>query len=502
MTELPAPVASAASGSRNWHDQAKVGVLLTWGLFSVPAWAPLVADPAEIAREEGVAGLLKINPYTEWYANAMRVPGSPTRQFHESQYGIDFAYRDFVAEFDRRSSEADIAALADICRRSGAQYAIVTAKHHDGFCLWPTPTPHPRMGAFHSSRDLVGDFSTTVRSAGMRFGVYYSGGYDWPYNQQLIANAADAVLAVQSGRYSRYAGDHLHHLVDAYAPDLLWNDICWPTGGDVSDVIDHYRTQVPHGVINDRWEEVSFPSSPDSHRVSQLGTHLLRRTWRLQPDPNWRHDLSSRINHDFATVPPAANDGSSAPWELVAGLGTSLGYNANEQTPGLDCRSLVRVLGDVISRNGNLLLGASVTPDGVLPAWQERLLLEFGDWLSRYGKAVFDTAPWTVANATAGNTQAWFVQSPGNDQAPDNAPGTVWAIVDRPGANDRMRIPGLEPNTIGSVALPMPDGTLHPLTWRIGPHGLAEVDLPLTTVDPVVAVAITPRSGHLAPHSV
>ena len=87
----------------------------------------------------------------------------------------------------------------------------MTTKHHDGFALWPSTVPHPVKGEYHSDRDLVGDLSDAVRAKRMRMGLYYSGGYDWPYNKAVLTKAADAVLAVPHDRcyveYVRRTGE-------------------------------------------------------------------------------------------------------------------------------------------------------------------------------------------------------------------------------------------------------------------------------------------------------
>ena len=111
---------------------------------------------------------------------------------------------------------------------------MLTTKHHEGFCLWPTALPHPRKGRYHAKRDIVGDLRTAVLEAGMRMGLYYSGGYDWPYNDALLKNPADSFLAMpHTPDYLRYAAAHVQDLIERYRPSILWNDIGWPAGGDL-----------------------------------------------------------------------------------------------------------------------------------------------------------------------------------------------------------------------------------------------------------------------------
>ncbi len=133
-----------------WYDDAKLGVFLHWGLYSVPAWAPRVPDIQTILRRHGPRRMLRNNPYAEWYANTVQIPGSPTRLHHDRTYGQGFAYDGFAALFEKASSAADLDALAGLCRRAGARYVVLTTKHHEGYCLWPTGVPHPAKGAYHA----------------------------------------------------------------------------------------------------------------------------------------------------------------------------------------------------------------------------------------------------------------------------------------------------------------------------------------------------------------
>ena len=80
-----------------WFHDAKLGVLVVWGLFSVPGWAPLTGDFDQVVREQGWETFFRENPYAEWYYNSIRFPDSPSRHYHNQTYGQDFDYDDFVA---------------------------------------------------------------------------------------------------------------------------------------------------------------------------------------------------------------------------------------------------------------------------------------------------------------------------------------------------------------------------------------------------------------------
>jgi len=137
-----------------WYDDAKLGIFLHWGLYSVPGWAAQVPDIQELLRTKGPKAMLFDNPYAEWYLNSMQLKGSPTWNHQRETYGPDATYDDFREEFNRDSRDADLDALASLIESSGARYAVLTTKHHDGFTLWPAATPHPKKGRYHAEPDL------------------------------------------------------------------------------------------------------------------------------------------------------------------------------------------------------------------------------------------------------------------------------------------------------------------------------------------------------------
>jgi Alpha-L-fucosidase len=130
-----------------------------------------VADIQQLLKDKGPADTLRDNPYAEWYLNTSRIEGSPTWRHQRETYGPEATYDDFIPAFDQGTATADMNAIAATCRDAGAGYVVLTTKHHEGFCLWPTALPHPRKGRYHARRDIVGDLCTAVLEAGMRMGL-------------------------------------------------------------------------------------------------------------------------------------------------------------------------------------------------------------------------------------------------------------------------------------------------------------------------------------------
>ncbi len=423
-----------------WYDDAKLGVFVHWGLYSVPGWAPQVPDIQELLRSGGPATMLRQNPYAEWYANSMRLVGSPTWHHHRETYGPDTPYDAFIDPFDDASATADLDALADLCRRTGAGYVVLTTKHHDGFTLWPSSLQHPVKNRYHARRDLVGDLTAAVRAAGLRMGLYYSGGYDWPYNGARLSGLADVVLAVPHGEdYRRYAAGHLRELVDRYAPSVLWNDIGWPSGGDLPALLAHYYNTVDDGLVNDRWMQSALPRGALADTaVRGVGT-LVQALWPVIPDDRKVLTFPTPRHFDVRTPEYTSFDRAvRQKWEATRGVGHSFGANRNERAGDIvTADELVRSFADIVSKNGNLLIGIGPRPDGTVPDEQAAPLRGLGRWLATNGEAVIGTRPWTVSEATApGGIPVRFTQRAGVVYAmllatPDT--GTVELPVEAPG---------------------------------------------------------------------
>ena len=285
-----------------WYDDAKLGIFIHWGLYSVPGWAPRVPDIQQLLIEDGPKRMLRESPYAEWYRNTMQIKGSPTHEYHTRVYGQDYPYDNFVRTFNDASSRADLDGIADLCQTAGARYVVLTTKHHDGFALWPSDVPHPVKGEYHAQRDLVGDLTEAVRARRMRMGLYYSGGYDWPYNDAVLTTAADAVLAApQDPPYVEYVTAHYRELIDRYRPSVLWNDISWPRDPRLPELFAYYYNTVEDGVINDRWKEPGLARSTISDAVVRGVGAAVQALWQFIPERRKHLTFGTPKHCDFRT---------------------------------------------------------------------------------------------------------------------------------------------------------------------------------------------------------
>lgn len=385
-----------------WYQDAKLGIFVHWGLYSVPAWAPPTGELGKVDWNTWFTN----NPYAEWYLNSLRIVGSPTYRHHEQTYGRDFDYYRFAESFNKSTQAWQPSAWASLFKKTGARYVVLTTKHHDGFRLWPSTVSNPRAGGRHISatRDLVGDLTSAVRGSGMKMGLYYSGGLDWTFTSEPIRTRADLMARVpQSQEYSTYADSHWRELIDRYQPSILWNDISYPKLGKIPQIFAHYYNTVPEGLVNNRFD------APFA---------------------------------DF-TTPEYAKYNKITPkkWESCRGLGFSFGYNQVEGPEQVIApRKLVALLADIVSKNGNLLLNVGPMPDGTISDIQLDRLHKLGTWLDANGDAIFASRPWVRPSGSAPD---------GTDVRFTSKNGNLYAIYLNSVTGNTLRIPGVrsKPNT-------------------------------------------------------
>jgi alpha-L-fucosidase len=375
----PVPAALRARRVPAWFGGAKLGIFIHWGLYSVPGWAPLPDARVLKASIGGSNAHLNAadqrycfahNPYAEWYLNTLKFEDGPTRGYHERTYGPDFPYESLVPLFNAASRAWDPGSWADLFLAAGARYVILTAKHHDGFLLWPSRTPCPRRKGYTAERDAVGELTAAIRGRGLKMGLYYSGGLDWAFNPTRIESFPMIFgTVIQEPEFAAYADSHWRELIDRYAPSVLWNDIGYPRAADLFGLLEHYYERVPDGAVNDRFRTAIVEGRS-------------------------RAPYFDYLTPEYATFP----DITPTKWEACRGIGYSFGYNRNDDDGSyLSSTGLIRLLIDIVSKNGNLFLDVGPQADGTIPEAQRERLLAMGRWLARNGESVYDTTPWTRA---------------------------------------------------------------------------------------------------------
>jgi alpha-L-fucosidase len=338
-----------------WFDNAKLGIFVHWGLYSVPGWAPLAGELSEILATGDWAKWFANNPYAEWYMNSWRIEGSPTQRYHAETFGADFSYFDFAHDFNAAAEQWNPDDWASLFQNVHARYAVLTTKHHDGFTLWPSRTPNPFIANYHARRDLVGEFMDAVRGRGLTAALYYSGGLDWTFNDTVIQGMVD--LFSRPCRRCRSTSP---------TPTPTWRELIdrYQTLGPVErhrlpgghrpamSSLPSTTTSVPDGVVNDRFTQRRQPGTDAADAAAAIG----------------EGDIAHRGNffdfRDAGIRGPTPTSGRTS-GRACRGIGASRSATTAMRGRTIctsPAENLVRSFVDVVSKNGNLLL--NVGPRG------------------------------------------------------------------------------------------------------------------------------------------
>lgn len=411
---------SATEGSLNdhplpdWFEDAKFGIFIHWGLFSVPGFAPK-GDYKELLKKNYDQANL-VHPYAEDYWNAMKDPTTPTAKYHKKQYR-DMPYSGFKKMFQEGLKDWDPDSWAEKFQDAGAEYVVLVAKYHDGFALWPTGVTTPYQSNWHTERDVVDELAVAVRERGIKFGIYYSGGVDWTFQRDVVRTLGDYNYMNHGSDYADYADAQVRELIRRYKPAILWNDIRWPTGEKrlFSLFADYYNT-VSKGVVNDRWQTNSFWHTLMGLSPMRTGFDLLVKTL-FTTNPNFIDEIKPpTIPHNDFTTPEYTQYDTlqKEKWEMTRGIGNSFGYNQQETDEDYASfeKTLLPSFVDAVSKNGNLLLNVGPRGgNGVIPEEQMKRLTKFGNWFDKNSAAIYGTRPWKKAEAqTAEGQQVRFTQ--------------------------------------------------------------------------------------------
>lgn len=335
-----------------WYEDCKFGIFIHWGIYSVPAYAPRTWELGEI---EGNEEWFCNNPYAEWYYNSVNVGRGPSYEHHIEKYGEDFKYEDFIPMW--KAEKWDPKQWAEIFRKAGARYVVLTTKHHDGFCLFPSAYTDFNTVNMGPQRDITGELTEAVEAAGLRMGLYYSGLIDWQFaNDPIYREEENFTNACPTFEYADYSYNQMKELIDRYHPSVLWNDIGWPKQSEhaMPYLLAHYYNTVEDGVVNDRFNGL----------YQDFGTK------------EYQYGSATRDEK----------------WEMCRGMGLSFGYNENEGDDQLiSTPKLINLLVSTVANNGNLLLNIGPKADGSIPPEQVKRLLDLGEWLGVNGEGIYGT---------------------------------------------------------------------------------------------------------------
>lgn len=288
-----------------WFDSANLGIIYHWGVYSAAARG-------------------------EWVMNRERY----TPQEYYQTYGPRFT----AENWDPNQWMED--ALA-----AGARYVILTARHHDGFCLWPSKTTSWHVGELGPNRDLVGDFITAARMYGLRVGLYYSLA-DWSHQSYPSGWERDWPLSWNQNNTDQQA---FVEYCKAQLKELMTN----------------------YGTIDYLWYDGAFPQPLN-------GSQMNRMVYELQPkillNERNGHPSDVRISEQHLGPKPSR-------WEAAITLNRNWGYHGSDES-WKSLGDLVRSFLTVRSEGGNFLVNLGPRADGSIPNGSVSLLRDFGQWLS------------------------------------------------------------------------------------------------------------------------
>ncbi len=352
-----------------WFKDAKFGIFIHWGVYSVPAYG------------------------NEWYPREMYQQGSDINKHQIATYGplTSFGYKDFIPMF--RAEHYDPQSWARLFKQAGARYVVPVFEHHDGFAMYDSDLSDWTAAKMGPKRDVVGDLAKAVRAEGLHLGAsshriehdwFLDGGRDLPSDvndpryaafygpaQTELKDTSDGNDLQRDWTYvsPAYAEDWLARsaeIVEKYHPEIIYFD-WWIGQAAVRPYLAkfaafYYNESSAHGPVG----VISYKNLAMEQRAGLLD---IERGQLADIHPTyWQTDTSV----------------SNKSW----------GYIEHDtfKSPAF----IVHQLADVVSKNGNLLLNVGPHADGTIPDEVQQVLLAVGGWLKINGDAIYGTRPWTI----------------------------------------------------------------------------------------------------------
>lgn len=348
----------------SWFLEAKFGIMMHWGLYSVPAYQ------------------------SEWYP--MHMYSNPgIIKWHQEKFGMQdkFGYKDFIPMFKAEKFNPD--AWAKLLKKSGAKYIIPTAEHHDGFAMYDSNLTKWDAKDMGPKRDLIGDLAKAVRKVGLKFGVSNHRMEHWsfmyPKDANLKTDLFDPQYADLYGppQKPQTGEDHMagkanyskefleeflrrcQELVDKYQPDILWFD-----NGINDRGLDSIKLRLAAYYYNsaEKWKkQVSLSTKSDAYLYGSI--------------------------KDYERQSRAPKEITDYPWQVDDPVLNRFGYT--EGSAIINVGTVISRLIENVSKNGGLLLNISPKADGTIPDNQQKLLLETGKWMATNSEGIYGTHAWT-----------------------------------------------------------------------------------------------------------
>lgn len=276
-------------------------------------------------------------------------------------------YDSLYKEFNPVLFDAD--AIAKTAKDAGMKYLTITARHHDGFCLWPTKYTDYNISHTPYRKDIVKALQVACKKQGIKFCIYYSV-LDWHHPDYPIHSAHNGQIDPKSdiNKYLAFMKNQLRELIEQYDPYMLWFDGQWeqPWTNEMGKDIYAYLTKLKPDIITNNRLGKEFAAT-DNKAIDAT---------KMVGDYDTPERVVGRLN-------------MSMPWESCFTICQQWSWKPNDKLEPLD--TCLSVLSRTAGSNGNLLLNVGPMPDGRIEARQIKRLKEMGDWLKVNGVAVYNT---------------------------------------------------------------------------------------------------------------
>lgn len=346
-----------------WYQEAKFGIFIHWGIYSVPAFG------------------------SEWYSRNMYIQGSREFEHHVKTYGPhkEFGYKDFIPMFKAEKFSAE--AWADLFKKAGAKYVVPVAEHHDGFQMYQSDISHWNAAEMGPCRNVLGELKQAVEERGMTIGASTHRVEHWFFMGHGKQFDSDIKEPMERGDFYWPAMPETNHH-DLYSEPTPTEEYLQDWLIRCCELVDKYQ---PKLVYFDWW----IQHHSVKPYLKKFAAYYYNRAaeWGVEVAINYKHEAFM-----FGCAVPDVERGQFAEikpffWQTD----TAIARNSWCWTEGNDfkpAKGLICDLVDIVSKNGTLLLNVGPKPDGTISEQDTTVLTEIGDWMAVNGEAIYGTKVW------------------------------------------------------------------------------------------------------------
>jgi len=423
ISSVHGETAAEREARMKWFDEARFGMFIHWGLYSEAA---------------GYWDGKPIDGIGEWIQSHASIPASEYRAKLQDKFN---------------PVKYDPEAWVGAAKNAGMKYLVITAKHHDGFCLWDSELTDWDVTATPYKKDLLKPLADACEKHGIRFGLYYSikdwSHPEWGTKAPWRGNAGTPEPDME--KYITFLYGQLDELVREYQPGVLWFDGEWEdawTHEHGVALYNHLRESDPKLIINNR---------VDKGRAGMQG-----------------HTTDPKYKGDFGTPEqeiPATGFGPGVAWESCMTMNDTWGFKKDDAN-WKSTETLVHNLIDIASKGGNYLLNVGPTGDGEIPAASLERLAAIGEWMKvnaesihRTTASLFAETSWNGRSTTRHNADGTTTLYLHVFEVPEDGALTVNSLDTRPhsatvlGHDGALTISGSQ----GAWVVQLPEEALNPI---------------------------------------